>query len=100
VAGVLCLLSIAFAILLNPASAELGDAVEARGLTCYGTVYSIYNIAYGIGMMGASSLATALSGHLGFVSIMLCASVMLLLPIPLLLGGARDGAKAVTASPT
>ncbi|HTJ64608.1 MAG TPA: MFS transporter [Alphaproteobacteria bacterium] len=100
VAGVLCLVSIAFAILLNPASAELGDAVEARGLTCYGAVYSIYNIAYGIGMMGASSLATALSGHLGFVGIMLCASAFLLLPIPLLLGGGREGAAAVTTGPT
>jgi MFS family permease len=100
VGGVLCLVSVAFAALLNPASAELADAVERRGLTCYGAVYAIYNIAYGVGMMGASSLATAFASRLGFVGVMLCASVALLLCIPLFAGAEHDSAEAATHSQT
>jgi len=100
VGGVLCLVSIAFAVLLNPASAELADAVERRGLTCYGAVYAIYNIAYGIGMMGASSLASVAAGPLGFVNTMLSASLVLLLCIPFLARGEREGAEAAAPGPT
>ena len=52
----LCLVSIAFAFSLNPTSAELGNAVDRRGLSCYAAVYAVYNIAYSIGMIATSPL--------------------------------------------
>ena len=46
-----------FAFTLNPASAELGNAVDRRGLSCYAAVYAVYNIAYSVGMMATNGLA-------------------------------------------
>ncbi|MCB8881470.1 MFS transporter [Acidisoma cellulosilytica] len=82
---VLCLVSIALAFLLNPTAAELGYAVERRGLACYGAVYAVYNIAYSIGMMGASTLVVLPASSVSFSQIMLCAGLILLLLIPLVL---------------
>ena len=59
----LCVVSVCYAFMLNPTSAELGNAVDRRGMTCYAAVYAIYNIAYAVGQMAASSFASAASGH-------------------------------------
>jgi len=85
-AAVLCCVNIGFAFLLNPTSAELGDAVERRGLSCYGAVYAIYNIAYAVGMMSASNLAAALSNRFSVFEILLCVSIILLLCVAVMLG--------------
>ena len=55
----LCLLNVSFAFTLNPTSAELGNAVDRLGLSCYAAVYAVYNIAYSIGMMATDTLALA-----------------------------------------
>ncbi len=81
---VLCVVNGAFAFLLNPTSAELGDAVERRGLACYGAVYAIYNIAYAVGMMSASALSASLADRFGVSQILLCVSAILLVCIPLI----------------
>ena len=94
---VLCLLSISFAFTLNPTSAELGNAVDRRGLSCYAAVYAVYNIAYSAGMMATDALASAVAENLGFFNTLLCASGFLLLCVPLLL--LKDSAPAAgTAS--
>jgi MFS family permease len=81
----LCVVSICYAFMLNPTSAELGNAVDRRGMTCYAAVYAIYNIAYAVGQMAASSFASAASSHLSMLQTLLCVSVVLIVFIPLLL---------------
>ena len=93
--AVLCFVNAAFAFLLNPTSAELGDAVERRGLACYGAVYAIYNIAYAVGMMSASTLAASMSARFSVIEILLCVSIILLLCVPLMLGAGRRMQAAV-----
>ncbi len=85
-AGVgLCILSAAFAFTLNPTSAELGNAVDRRGLSCYGAVYAVYNIAYSIGMMATNALATTATNWMSFTQVLSSAGAALLICIPLLL---------------
>jgi DHA1 family solute carrier family 18 vesicular amine transporter 1/2 len=84
VCGVLAVVSFSFAFLLNPTSAALADAVDRRGSTCYAAVYAVYNIAYSVGMIGASSFVS-LAAPLGIIGTYLCASGTLLLCAPLLL---------------
>jgi MFS transporter, DHA1 family, solute carrier family 18 (vesicular amine transporter), member 1/2 len=81
----LSLVSVCYAFMLNPTSAELGNAVDRRGMTCYAAVYAIYNIAYAVGQMAASSFASAASASLSFFQVLLCVSGALILFMPLLL---------------
>ena len=81
----LSLLSAAFAFTLNPTSAELGNAVERRGLSCYASVYAVYNIAYSVGMMATNALATLAATRLSLSQILFSAGAALLVCIPLLL---------------
>ena len=81
----LCLVSIAFAFTLNPTSAELGNAVDRLGLSCYAAVYAVYNIAYSVGMMATDALASAAAEILSNFQILLCAGAFLLLCVPVLL---------------
>jgi MFS transporter, DHA1 family, solute carrier family 18 (vesicular amine transporter), member 1/2 len=79
VATMLCLGNVAYAFLLNPTSAQLADALDARALRCYATVYSISNFAYSFGMIGGSAAAYTLLARLSFFDVMLCVGVALLL---------------------
>jgi MFS family permease len=94
----LCLVSISYAFMLNPTSAELGDAVDRRGMTCYSVVYAIYNIAYSVGMLGTDAFASIASSKLSFLQILLCVSAALVIATPFLL---RDStAAAATPQPS
>ncbi|HEY2112364.1 MAG TPA: MFS transporter [Dongiaceae bacterium] len=81
----LCLVSVAYAFMLNPTTAELGNAVDRRGLTCYSAVYAIYNIAYSLGMMSTDAFASATASSLGFLPTLLCVGAVLILAVPFLL---------------
>lgn len=83
----LCLVNISYAFLLNPTSAELGNAVDRRGLNCYAAVYAVYNITYSLGMMGADAFALAAAKYLSYFQILLSMSGILLLCIPFILKG-------------
>jgi DHA1 family solute carrier family 18 vesicular amine transporter 1/2 len=80
----LCLISVCYAFMLNPTSAELGDAVDRRGLSCYAAVYAVYNIAYAVGQMAASAFASAASSRLSFFHTMLIVGIALAAFAPLL----------------
>jgi MFS transporter, DHA1 family, solute carrier family 18 (vesicular amine transporter), member 1/2 len=80
----LSLTNISFAFMLNPASAELGNAVDRAGMSCYSAVYGVYNICYSIGMLATAGVASMAARWLSFLSVLLCASAILLLFIPLL----------------
>jgi MFS family permease len=82
--ALLCLVSMAFALALNPTSAAMGNAVDRLGLGSYASVFALYNIAYSFGMMGASAIASAFSGILTTCRTFLCLSVLLLGSLPLL----------------
>lgn len=93
--GALTLVSVAWAFLLNPASAELGNAVDRRRLTCYAPVYAIFNIAYSIGMVGIDVFAAELGARLTFLQALLVMGGICLLSVPILfLGFAVPGAHA------
>jgi MFS transporter, DHA1 family, solute carrier family 18 (vesicular amine transporter), member 1/2 len=93
----LCLVSMSFAFMLNPTSAELGNAVDRRGLRCYTAVYAVYNIAYSVGMMASNTVATA-AGHLQFYQTLLCVSAVLVLSLPLLIKGTPAPASEALAN--
>jgi MFS transporter, DHA1 family, solute carrier family 18 (vesicular amine transporter), member 1/2 len=77
----LSLVNVAFAFMLNPASAELGDVVDRSGLSCYSAVYAVYNIFYSIGMLSTAALASSATRLLSFPGVLLCASAVLLLSV-------------------
>ncbi len=79
------MVSVCYAFMLNPTSAELGNAVDRRGLSCYAAVYAIYNIAYALGQMAASGFASASASRLSFFQVLLCVSGAMIVFIPVLL---------------
>jgi MFS family permease len=81
----LCLISVSYAFMLNPTSAELGNAVDRRGLTCYSAVYAIYNVAYSVGMMATNAFASVAAPSLGIMGTLLCVGTALVLATLLLL---------------
>jgi DHA1 family solute carrier family 18 vesicular amine transporter 1/2 len=81
----LCFVSVAYALLLNPTSAELGDAVERRGANCYSAVYAVFNIAYSVGTIGSATLAATLLGRTNLLVVLLTVSGVLLLAVPVIL---------------
>lgn len=79
IGGVLCLVNVSYAFILNPASAELGNAVDRAGMSCYSAVYAVYNISYSAGMIATTALATATAGTLGFRGMLVSISAVLVL---------------------
>jgi hypothetical protein len=71
--------------MLNPTSAELGNAVDRPGQSCYAAVYAVYNIAYAVGQMAASAFASAASQALNFSQALLCVSGVLIVFVPVLM---------------
>ncbi len=77
IGAVLCLVNVAYALILNPASAELGNAVDRAGMSCYAAVYALYNISYSIGMLAVTAVATATAAFLSFRGMLLSVSTVL-----------------------
>jgi MFS transporter, DHA1 family, solute carrier family 18 (vesicular amine transporter), member 1/2 len=80
----LSLVNIAYALMLNPASAELGNVVDRSGLSCYSAVYAVYNICYSAGMLGTALLASLAARRLSFRGVLICAGVLVLFSAPVL----------------
>jgi DHA1 family solute carrier family 18 vesicular amine transporter 1/2 len=80
----LSLINVAYAFMINPASAELGNVVDRAGMSCYSAVYAVYNVFYSVGMLATAGLASAAGRLLSFWVVLLCCSAVLLLCIPLL----------------
>jgi multidrug resistance protein len=81
----ICFSNVAYALLLNPTSAALGEAVEKRGEDCYALVYAVYNIAYSFGTIGVSTLAAAVLPHSNAFVVLAIVSGILLISTPFLL---------------
>lgn len=94
----LCLVNISYAFMLNPASAELGNAVDRAGMSCYSAAYGVYNICYSIGMLATAGLASTAAHRLGVVGVLVCVSAILLAFVPFFIrAGARR--QVVVAAP-
>jgi len=98
VAAAAALVNISYAMLLNPQSAELGDIVESRGLQCYCAVYSVYNVAYSVGTIATSAIASALLPHFSTQIVFLCLGGGMLLTIPVLMLKGRSPAAVTTGA--
>lgn len=81
----ICLISVAYAFMLNPTSAELANAVDNLGLSGYAPAYAVYNITYSLGMIATTAFASAAAPKLGSIVTLLCVSGALILVSPLLL---------------
>lgn len=80
----LALVNVAYAFAMNPTLAELARAVDRRGTSDYATVYSVYNIANGIGMIGSNLLAGTVASRAPFLVALLVISVAILACLPVL----------------
>jgi MFS transporter, DHA1 family, solute carrier family 18 (vesicular amine transporter), member 1/2 len=106
VAAATAAVQVAYALLLNPQSAAMGDAIENRGLRSYCAVYSVYNVAYTVGTIGMSILALAILPHFRLEVVLLCVGGVLLLSIPVLLAvrapakPSHQGERPRSATPT
>lgn len=97
-AATVALVNISYAMLLNPQSAEMGDIVESRGLQCYCAVYSVYNVAYSIGTIATSAIASALLPHFPPRIVFLALGGVMLLAIPVLTLKGRSTVVATTGA--
>ena len=91
----LCLVNVSYAFVLNPTSAELGNAVDRRGMNCYAAVYAIYNIAYSLGMVSADCFASSVAEFLSFQQILLIMSGVLIACIYPVLKGVSDASATI-----
>lgn len=94
----LSLANICYAFMLNPASAELGNVVDRTGMSCYSAVYAVYNICYSVGMLGTAAFAAGVARFLNFWSLLLCASAILLVFVPVLIKAGQPQKAVIAAS--
>lgn len=73
-----CFLSVCYAFMLDPTTAEFGNAVDRRGLTCYSAVYAIFNIAYAIGMLAVDVTSSTLTTRPDSPPVLLFFSIVLI----------------------
>lgn len=83
--GMLFLTSICYALMFNPTSTALADAVDQLGLSCYSATYAIYNIAYSVGQMLASVFDSIAALRMNHFHILLCISILLIIFTPFML---------------
>jgi MFS transporter, DHA1 family, solute carrier family 18 (vesicular amine transporter), member 1/2 len=83
-AAAVCVVSVCYAFMLDPTTAELGNAVDRRGMTCYSAVYAVFNVAYAIGMVAIDGTSSVAANRLDFPQVLLGVSVALILATPFL----------------
>src|SRR5262249_53418457 len=83
-AAAVCLVSLCYAFMLDPTTAELANAADRRGMSCYSAVFAAFNVAYGVCMVATDVAAPAAAARLGFVQVLLGFSVALIVVTPLL----------------
>ena len=83
-AAAVSVVSLCYAFMLDPTTAELGNAVDRRRMSCYAPVYAVFNVAYAVGMVAADVAATPAAAWLGFIPVLLCASAVLIFAAPFL----------------
>jgi MFS family permease len=56
----------AVAVVITPSLAYMADAVSSVGLGTFGVAYGLYNMAWGVGLLGGPAAGGWLFEHAGF----------------------------------
>jgi MFS transporter, DHA1 family, solute carrier family 18 (vesicular amine transporter), member 1/2 len=96
---VLVAVDVAFGFLMNPTLDELASAVDRRHHGAYATVYAIFNMAYSVGTIGTTVVASALASVLSFRASLWGVSLALVASLPLLVWLRRGPSAAVVVQP-
>jgi MFS transporter, DHA1 family, solute carrier family 18 (vesicular amine transporter), member 1/2 len=84
-AAAVCVVSVCYAFMLDPTTADLGNAADRRGMTCYSAAYAVFNVAYAIGMVAIDVTSSVAVAHPDFPQVLpLCVSVALMFATPFL----------------
>jgi MFS family permease len=58
--------AIASALMITPSLTFMGEATSAAGISSFGVAYGLYNMAWGVGLLGGPSLGGFLYDRIGF----------------------------------
>jgi MFS transporter, DHA1 family, solute carrier family 18 (vesicular amine transporter), member 1/2 len=76
--AILILINVSYGLAMNPSLSKLADTVDQRGTGAYGSVYAVYNIAYGVGTIGSNFLGGAIATAMSFPVALLGTSAFIL----------------------
>jgi predicted MFS family arabinose efflux permease len=74
----------AMALVITPSLSYMAEAVSSSGAGSYGVGYGLYNMAWGVGLLGGPALSGLLYERLGFVALTLMWAPMLVVATCLL----------------
>ena len=93
-------LGVTASFVLSPVSPGLADAVEAMGTRSFGSVFSLVNVAYAVGMMGGPLVGSALVETVGIRGALVATGALFALYlVPLALLPPPTKASPATLSP-
>lgn len=69
--GLFVLLSAMISLIVTPSLTYMGEATAAAGVTGFGVSYGLYNVAWGVGLLGGPALGGFLFEHVGFPTLTL-----------------------------
>jgi predicted MFS family arabinose efflux permease len=81
----------ALALVIAPSLAYMGEAISSAGLGSFGVAYGLYNVAWGVGLLGGPALGGFLFERIGFQRLALWWSPAILL-LTVLVARVRHGA--------
>ena len=58
--------AVATALMVTPSLTFMGEATSAAGIESFGVAYGLYNMAWGVGLLGGPSLGGFLYDRVGF----------------------------------
>jgi hypothetical protein len=80
-----CVVSVCYAFMLDPTTADLGNAADRHEMTGYSAAYAVFNVAYAIGMVAIDVTSSVAVAQLDFPQVLpLCVSVALIFATPFL----------------
>jgi hypothetical protein len=88
----LSVISVAYALAINPTLAALADTVDRCAIGAYASVYAIFNIVYSTGTIGGDLATIALVHHFSLRTSFLVLSAVLIATLPLIRWGFKPRA--------
>ncbi len=76
--AVMVIMQLAFGMFVTPSMAYFAQLASYAGVTAYGVVYGVYNMAWAVGLMAGPAIGGFLFERIGFTPLMIVWSVMLL----------------------
>lgn len=94
--GLFLLAAAGAAIVITPSLAYMGEATSDAGIRSFGVAYGLYNLAWGVGLLGGPALGGFLYEQIGFARLLLSWSPPLLL-VMFVLAAVKSGRSAETS---